>query len=147
MNDTFAISALGRKRAELSGELERHESAARQLRIDLDALDQTIRLFDPDSDPTKITSKGLRPPHAAYGGEVARVVLGTLRQSKTPLTTTQLTMHVMADRRLDTSDRALVLLVSKRVGAGLRHYRKKGLVRSSVTGAGSRKHAKWEIAT
>ena len=146
MTDTFAISALRRKRAELSGELERHESAARQLRIDLDALDQTIRLFDPTIDPTKIKSKRLRPPFAAYGGEVARVVLGTLRQAKTPLTTTQLTMHVMADRRLDTSDKALVLLVSKRVGAGLRHYRKKGLVRDRVTGSGRNRRATWEVA-
>ena len=38
----------------------------------------------------------------------------------------------MAERGLNTSDKRLVRLVGKRVGACLRHQRSKGLVRSEA---------------
>jgi hypothetical protein len=55
-NNTFVISGLIAKRAELSGDIIEAEKRIARLRADLDCLDATIRLFDP-----KIAPKAIRP--------------------------------------------------------------------------------------
>jgi hypothetical protein len=47
-----------------------------------------------------IKPKPMPPRHAAYKGEVARIVLGTLRDAKRACSTQELTMHVMAEPSL-----------------------------------------------
>ena len=142
MADPHVLTGLIAKRAELAGELEHHQAKVRQLLIDLDSVDATIRLFKPDIDLEEIRPKPLPPRHAAYKGEVARIVLGTLREAKKPCLTQELTMHIMAERGMNTADKRLVKTVSKRVGACLRHYRNKGMLRSSE-GIGGR--ITWEV--
>lgn len=88
--------------------------------------------------------KPMPPRHAAYKGEVARIVLGTLRDAKRACATQELTMHVMAERGMNTADKRLVKTVGKRVGACLRHHRAKGLLQS-VDGLGGR--LAWEVAS
>jgi hypothetical protein len=130
MAETRVVSALIAKRAELAGQLEAAQAEVRRLVIDLDNLDATLRLFKPDIDLAEIKPKPLPPRAAAYKGEVARIVLGTLRSSPEPLTTEQLAEHVMAERNLNAADKRMLCTVSKRVGACLRHYRNKGVLRS-----------------
>jgi hypothetical protein len=130
-------------RAELAGLLEHRQAKFRQLMIDLDAIDQSLRLFKPDIELDAIKPKPMPPRHAAYKGEVARIVLGTLRDAKRPCSTQELTMHVMAERGMNTADSRLVKTVGKRVGACLRHHRTKGLIRSAK-GLGDR--IAWEVA-
>lgn len=142
MENEHALNALLRKRAELTGLFEHHQAKARQLMIDIDSLDQTIRMFAPDIDLEDVKPKPLPPRHAAYKGEVARIVLGTLRDAKRACSTQELTMHVMAERGMNTADKRLVKTVTKRVAACLRHHRNKGLLRSSK-GLGSRQT--WNI--
>lgn len=137
------IAGLMRKRAEIAGQLEAAQATVRRLIIDLDSVDATIRLFQPDIDLEDIRPKPLPPRHAAYKGEVARIVLGSLRVAHHPMTTDELTMHVMAERDLNTSDKRLLRIVSKRVQACLRHYRTKGAVQSA-RGPGSR--ILWRVA-
>ena len=137
------ISGLVAKRAEIAGKLEHHQAVTRQLFIDLDAIDQAIRMFAPDMELSEIKPKPMPPRQAAYKGEVARVVLATLREAKRPCSTQELTMHVMAERGMNTADKRLVKTVSKRVGACLRHHRLKGLIKS---GKGLGAHISWEIA-
>jgi hypothetical protein len=139
MQNEHAIGALLRKRAELAGLFERHQATARQLLIDIDNLDATIRMFAPDIDIGDIKPKPLPPRHAAYRGEVARIVLGTLRDAKRPCSTQELAMHVMAERGMNTAD-----TVTKRVGACLRHHRSKGLIRNAK-GIGQR--LAWVVVT
>src|SRR6185437_5645001 len=98
--------------------------------IDIDNVDATIRLFAPDMDLAEIKPKPMPPRHAAYKGEVARIVLGTLRDAGRACSTQELTMHVMAERGMNTADKRLVKTVAKRVAACLRHHRIKGVVRS-----------------
>lgn len=118
--------------AELGGRLEHHQAQVRQIVIEIDALDQTLRLFDPDVELAEIKPKPLPPRHAAYKGEVARIVLSTLREAGRPCSTQELTMHVMAERGMNTADRRLVKAVGKRVGSCLRHHRARGLLASTV---------------
>ena len=123
MVKTHVLSALIRKRAEIVGQIEHTQDALRQLVIDLDNLDATIRLFKPDIDLAEIKPKPLPPRHHAYKGEVSRIVLDALRQSPKPLTAQELAQYVMAHRGLNTADRRLVRAIGKRVGACLRHHR------------------------
>jgi hypothetical protein len=137
------INALKAKRAELAGQMEYHHAKARQLMIDIDNVDATLRMFDPEIELSDIKPKPMPPRHAAYKGEVARIVLSTLRESKRACSTQEITMHVMADRGMNTADKKLVKTVSKRVSACLRHHRLKGLI-SSETGIGP--HLMWKIS-
>ncbi|WP_024927480.1 MULTISPECIES: hypothetical protein [unclassified Mesorhizobium] len=66
MTQSHVLSGLIAKRAELSGKMEHHQAQVRQLVMEIDALDQTLRLFDPDIDLAEIKPKPLPPRHAAY---------------------------------------------------------------------------------
>ena len=143
MTEPHVVTGLMTKRAELAGLLEHHQAKVRQLLIDLDAVDQALRLFKPDIELDDIKPKPLPPRHAAYRGEVARIVLATLRNAQRACTIQELTMHVMAERGMNTADKRLVKTVSNRVGACLRHHRSKGVLRSS-SGLGVR--TTWFVA-
>lgn len=143
MTHEHTISGLLAKRSEIAGKLEHHQSLVRQLIIDLDNIDATIRMFAPDIELNEIKPKPLPPRSAAYKGEVSRIVLETLRTAKHPCSTQELTMHVMAERGMNTADKALVRIVTKRVGACLRHHRNKGILRSNE---GLGQLLMWEIA-
>lgn len=140
--EPHTIAGLIRKRSEIAGRIEHYQAELRQAIINLDNLDHTIRLFDPDIDLQEIKPKPLPPRHQAYQGELTRIVLSALRQSDKPLTTHELAQHVMAHRGLNAADRRLVKIMGKRVGACLRHHRAKGLVRSKQ---GPRQSLVWEI--
>jgi hypothetical protein len=142
MKNEHVISGLIAKRAELAGRIEFAQADLRQMLIDLDSLDATIRLFDPEIDLVEIKPKPLPARNQAFRGEVSRIVLGTLRKSGKPLPTLEIALHVMASRSLNTADKPLLRIVSKRVGAGLRHYRQLGLIRSV---AGPSRTMLWEI--
>ena len=126
----IVLSGLIKKRAAISGEIEHAQTMLRQLIIDLDNIDATIRLFDPEAKLDDIKPKPFPPRHAAYRGEVSRTILSALRQSNGPLTAAQLAQMLMAERGMNTADRRNVKLIGKRVGSSLRTMRASGLVRS-----------------
>ncbi len=87
MAEPHVITALVKKRANLAGDIERHHKELRQKIIDLEYLDNTIQLFDPDYQVEAIRPKAFRPPMDwANRGEMSRMVL-RLRQAAEPLTT------------------------------------------------------------
>ena len=142
MAEPHVVTALIRKRGEIAGQIEHTQTQLRQLVIDLDNLDATLRLFKPDIDLEEIRPKPLPPRHHAFKGEVSRIVFAVLRQSNRPLTAQEIARHVMAGRGLNTADKRLVRVIGKRVGACLRHHRNRGLVRSEK---GPRQRLVWEI--
>jgi hypothetical protein len=73
-----------------------------------------------------------------------RMVLSLLRESPGPLSTKQITLHVMAARGIDTSDKQAFELFRQRTGSLLRHHREKGLIRSFAGDDGQ--FMLWEIA-
>ena len=54
------------KRSELSGAIEELERKAKQARADLMHIDATLRLFDPDIQPSRIRSKQPAPQRLSY---------------------------------------------------------------------------------
>lgn len=143
MKNEHVISGLVEKRRDLVSRIDQAQMALRQYMIDLDALDATIRLFAPDLNLEKIKAKAPPVKHAAGKGEIVAAILGTLRESQAPVSTYDLTLHVMAQRGMNTTDKKLVAMMRKRVGSALRHHRRAGLVRSSK---GPDKFNAWEVA-
>src|SRR5258708_34894310 len=100
-----------------------------------------MRLSGPDINREDIRPKPLPPRHAAFKGQVSRIVLEILRTSTGPVFTPDLARHIMEERSLNTSDKRLVLIIQKRVGACLRHLRSAGIVHSEQDRG---KRASWQ---
>ncbi|MBL6954991.1 MAG: hypothetical protein ISR50_20345 [Alphaproteobacteria bacterium] len=131
MADQYVISGLVRKRAALAGEIEATHDRLRQMVQELEHLDATLLLFDPDYKVEGIKPKAFRPPKDwANRGQMSRIVLSILRQAVEPLTTRDIALELLIERALDKSDQKLLRLMTKRVGVALRHQRDKGLVGS-----------------
>jgi len=130
MENDNLVSGLLRKRSEIAGKIEGAQAELRQLLIDLDNVDYTIRLFRPEIDLEEVRPKPLPPRFAAFKGEVSRVVFETLRDAKGPMTSQQLAAVLMKERGMNTNDKHTVQLMVRRVGACLKHHRNKGVLRS-----------------
>jgi hypothetical protein len=128
MENEHVIAGLVRKRAEIAGRIEHLQDELRQAVIDLDNVDATIHLFDPEIELAEIKAKPVPPRHQAFKCEVTRIVLQALRHTKKPLTSADIAERVMAERGLDTTNVRLRKLIAKRTGACLRHWRSKGAV-------------------
>lgn len=126
-----AISALKDKRGEIAGRVDALQDQLRQALIDLDHVDSTILLFDPDAVLDEIKAKPMPPRHHAFKGQVTRAILDMLRKSASPMDNTAITARLMEERELNLADKRLVKTIQKRVGAALRNMRDRGLVTSS----------------
>ena len=62
MADPHVVTALVRKRAQLAGDIELAHEALRKMVLDLENLDATLVLFDPDHKVESIKPKAFRPP-------------------------------------------------------------------------------------
>lgn len=142
MENDNLVNGLIRKRKEIAGKIEDAQLVLRQLIIDLDNLDAAIRLFRPDIDLEEIKPSPLPPRHSAFRGEMARVIFKAMRDAGRPMTSREITFHVMAERSLNVSDKRLVKLLIKRIGACLKHYKHKGTL-AAKKGPGS--FLLWEI--
>lgn len=134
MADTHVLSALKAKRGELAGMIDALQDQLRERMIEIDHVDCTLRIFDPDIDLDEIKAKPLPPRHHAFKGQVTRAMLAMLR-SDGAMDAKAITLRLMAERELNLSDKTLAKAMQKRIGAALRNCRDRSLVRSSQ-GAG-----------
>lgn len=139
----YALEALKRKRAEITGEIARCHASLAKLADDLEHLDATLRLFAPDFVAESILPKVFIPPKSwSKRGEMSRAVLSILRVAKGPLTTREIASMIVQQRGLE-SDQGILNVMTRRVGHVLRDKRETGLVRSiEETGL----WLQWEIA-
>jgi hypothetical protein len=119
------LAGLIEKRREIAGKIEHHQRILNELIIDLDHVDHTIRLFDPDCDVTLAKPKQFPPRHQAFRGEMQRFALGALRAASQPITSLEVAIEVVKGRGLD--------LIRKRVGACLFSLKAKGIARDVPT--------------
>lgn len=144
MDETHVITALVEKRARLAGDIENTHAKLRQMVLDLENIDATIHLFDPDYRVELIKPKAFRPPKDwSNRGEMTRIVLSILRQAAEPLTTRDIALQLLVERALDKEDQRLLRLMSKRVGVALRAQRQDGRV---VAQQGPGQYMLWDIA-
>jgi hypothetical protein len=143
MTETHVLSALLAKRAELAGLINHHHLQLRNLTIQLNSLDATIRIFKPDVDLEAIKPKPLPPRNAAFQGEVTRAILDKLRRTQRAMSTRELALAVMEARGLDNADASLLRTIVKRVNATLKHHWNRGVLTSE---RGPDHHMLWDIA-
>src|SRR5690606_31653489 len=137
------VSALRGKRGELAGQINALQDQLRAAMIDLDHVDATLRMFDPEIELDEIKPKPLPPRHHAFKGQVTRSILAMLR-SEGALDAKAITIRLMAERELNVNDRALQKAMHKRIGAALRNLRERTLV-SSRSGPGGR--LEWSVSS
>jgi hypothetical protein len=124
MKNEHVLSGLIAKRAELAGQIEMMQREMRQLVAALDHVDATIRVFDPNTYLEDIRPR-LPPRFQAFKGEVSRLVLNALRKAEGPIPVWDLTLAVAAGRGITTDDKPFMRVLYRRVGACLRHLKRK----------------------
>lgn len=135
MGTQHAITALRDKRGELSGQIDALQDQLRQAMIDLDHIDCTLRMFDPEIELDEIRPKPLPPRHHAFKGQVTRSILAMLR-AEGAMDAKAITIRLMAERELNPNDKTLAKAMQKRIGAALRNLRERTLITSSQGSGG-----------
>jgi hypothetical protein len=144
MAEPHVITALVEKRSRLAGEIENTHERLRQMVLDLETLDNTLKLFDPTYQVEAIRPKAFRPPADwSHRGEMSRIVLSILRMSAEPMTTRDIALQMLVERALDKHDQRLLRLMSKRVGIALRGQRDRGAVESQQ---GPGQYVLWQLS-
>lgn len=126
----YALEALKRKRADITGRIALCHAELTQLSDDLEHLDATLRLFAPDFVAESVRPKIFTPPKSwSKRGEMSRAVLSILRVAKGPLSSREIASMVVQQRGLD-HDAGILNVMTRRVAHVLRDKREAGLVRS-----------------
>jgi hypothetical protein len=119
------VAGLIEKHRAIAGQIDATRRQLDALVFDLEAVEHTIRLFDPGAQLGR--AKPLPSPHAAFRGEMRRDVLAVLRSGGEPVTSLQIARQIVAARALP-EDAKTVTMMRKRVGAALWKLRAKGMV-------------------
>lgn len=142
--NSYMVTGLVDKRAELAGEIERTHERLRELVDALGHLDATLQLIAPDMELEAIRPKAFRPPDDwSKRGQMSRLVLSILRTSKEPLTTREIAAQMLLERAMDAEDVRMLRVMTKRVATALRDQRDRGRV-ESLEGPGA--YLLWSVA-
>jgi hypothetical protein len=143
MENDNVINGLLRRRQQVSDQLELVQAQMRQLVLDLDALDSTLRLFKPDVEIGVVRIKPIPRRHAAVRHESSRLVFTILRESPEPMTTRAIVRAIMEARGMNTADHAMVATMVLRLASTLRKLKNRGkLVADKQDG----KNQRWRLA-
>lgn len=95
MGKPLVVTALGRKRAALAGEIKAHERAIKTLREQIAVLDAALALFGYRGSPANIfkPSKPYRKPMFRTG-QLKRLVMDIRREAGRPLTNQEIAAEV-----------------------------------------------------
>lgn len=138
----IATSALIRKRAEVSGEIEALRTRMARLQADLAHLDAVIRIMDPAAEPEAIRPKVPRNRCEWFGrGELFRLAMDALRTAPEPLSAMEIARTVVARKGLEDAGPFVLRRVTGMVDAMLR--RREGLAERIVYG---RRKVGWKVA-
>ena len=137
------VSGLLRRRQEIADKLEIVQGQVRQLVLDLDALDSTLRLFRPDVEIGVVRIKPVPRRHAAVRYESSRLVFSVLREAGGPMTTRELTRAIMEARGMNTADHAMAETMRLRLASTLRKLKHRGKLVADVEAG---KNMRWGLA-
>ena len=107
MTEPHVVSALRRKRAEISGHIHDLEKRISRQRANLANLDATIKLFSPGTNPDSIAPKrGYRRTRYFAHNELSRLTQDALRTASGPVTSAQIAAAVMQAKGMPPGDAA-----------------------------------------
>ncbi|CAA6809067.1 MAG: Unknown protein [uncultured Sulfurovum sp.] len=101
MAETHVLSALTKKRAEVSGEIKQYEKLLKQSKLNLQSIDQTIHIFDDSYDLRTIKAKRVHKKRYFKTGEAKVLILDMLRTATEPLSTNAIGKKIAFNRGLD----------------------------------------------
>jgi hypothetical protein len=138
--DLHVISALRKKRALVSGAIEKLERKLEQHRADLTHIDGVLRLFQPDRDPDQIKPKRAYAKRTRYfaRNELARLCMGALRDAPGLITTDEIAAQVIAAKGFEAADSTLRAAIRDQLLTVLRGARKRETVEQIGLGRGVR---------
>jgi hypothetical protein len=97
LSNKYALAALRERRAAMAGEITLAERKLRHLRETIVHIDATLRLFDPDADPTTIANKRPYKRVKLFGaGKLNRLILDALRAGVVPMTLPEIVGSIVA---------------------------------------------------
>ena len=142
LSNKYALAALRERRAIIGGEITQTEERLRYLRRAVENIDGTLRLFDPDADPTKIKSKRTYRRVKLFGsGKLGRLVTDALRKGGRPMGIGEIVASIV--ETLGYGPEAAKGM-TQRVRANLLYQTK---VRGVVRKDGERENARWALAS
>lgn len=143
MGDTFVISGLIQKRAEIFGVVVDLEKRVRRARDELAHIDATILIFDPEANPAGIKAKRSSDRTGWFeNGEKSRKVRDMLREASEPLASAHIVRVVMAERGLDANDKRTRTKLTQSFLNVLSRMQAKGEIEKIGMGLGAR----WRLA-
>ena len=131
MENEHVITGLLRKRQSIADELDAAQNKVRLLVQAIDAVDATLKLFQPDMEIGIVRVRPTPRRHTAFRGESSRMILNMLREAGGPMTTRDIVLAVMTARGLNVTDKPMAETMRMRVSSSLRGMRERGSVTSS----------------
>ena len=104
MAETHVLSALIRKRAEVSGEIKHYESLLKKSKLNLQSIDQTIHIFDESYDLRTIKAKRVSSERYFKNGEAKTMILDVLRTATEPMNTTNVSKMIASEKSIDNDE-------------------------------------------
>src|SRR5262245_23844511 len=137
--DRYALSALRKRRAILAAEIIQLERQVRARKDSLVHVDATLKLLDPEYDSDTVRPKRIPQRIRLFRqGELARLILGTLRDAEELSTQQIVTAILRAGGHGEGARKAL----GQRVRANLAYQERRGKVSKSGHGPSAR----WALA-
>lgn len=128
MSDTFLISGLIRRRAELSGELSKLRLRADDINRDLAAVDRVLRSLGYQGVPSEDICPVVKREVKVRKGSLSNGVMDIMREASQSLSATDIA-DLMAERRgLTFKERADRDTFRKHVKESIRRLRQRGIV-------------------
>jgi len=137
------VTGLIAKRREVAGQIEDLQRRLKIAVAEIDHVESTIRIFEPDIDLSEFGARPVPPPHTAFKGELSRILIDALKATDVPLNTRQLTEIVMKDRGMRVDDLRARRIMQQRFGASLNNWKRVKKILKSSPGPGDMLN--WEI--
>jgi len=128
MAETHVLSALTKKRAEVSGEIKHYEKLLKQSKLNLQSIDQTIHIFDETYDLRTIKAKRVHKERYFKTGEAKVLILNMLRTATEPLSTNNIGKKIAFNRGLDSKESFDLAHFQKIIFASLERCENNGLI-------------------
>ncbi len=128
MAETHVLSALTKKRAEVSGEIKHYENLLKKSKLNLQSIDQTIHLFDESYDLRTIKAKRVHKERYFKTGEAKVLILDMLRMATEPLSTNDISKKIAFNRGFDNEENFDLNRFQKMVFASIERCENNGLI-------------------
>ncbi|MGR9012033.1 MAG: hypothetical protein ACU83U_00160 [Gammaproteobacteria bacterium] len=143
MAESHVISGLVSKRSELAGLVQYYQAEISRITRNIQHLDASIKLFDPDFDLRTIRAKEHREKNPFLkSGEATRMVLDVLRGSEAAMTSRQIAEGLLQRKGAESSTENIERIQNSALNV-LKRLENKGLIIQSEKIGQSRT---WRIA-